>query len=49
MNIISSVADPRFGAFLFDPGIRDITESLETVFGLKILKCFDADADPEFF
>jgi hypothetical protein len=53
-----SVGDPDPGSgirCLFDPWIRDpgwvkykdhIFESLETIFWVKILKFFDADADP---
>jgi hypothetical protein len=49
-DIFCSVVDPDQGSGPFDPWIPDhISDSLETIFGLKILKFFDVDADPVSF
>ncbi len=51
--VVCSVADPGSSVFLASgsgTGMNNlvrISESLETIFGVKILKFFDADADPD--
>jgi hypothetical protein len=49
-DIFCSVVDPDPGSGAFDHWIPDhISESIVTIFGLKILKFFNVDADPVSF